>query len=590
MTQGLRSHLPTALVVLALALGAVTRGVGASWGDPCLLHIDEFGYNFHNAARTEYHHLREGWWRPDLISYGALPVRAFVLTRTLLAGDERARSHAARSADAETFLHRAYTFDPTNKRAYDWLRTARAMRHLSALLYTLAMLVSWRTARRIDGPRAGAFAAFALAGCAGAVSHAHYFTPEAFITLGLAMLVHACIRIAETDRWRDYLYAALAMLVVAGTKVTSAPVCALVALAAFIHQRDKNTYFTALARTLDRGRLWAAFSLATLAWFALNPAAALHAEWYFNPATHFSPIEQIRAYQWGARLPDWALFFVGRGRTYVLRQVLADAMGRPLELLALLGVASSLMLDRGAKRLPALAALLVLGPLFLTQLQTIRYTVPALGVLAICAARLTAQCLDASEKTSVTGVRWLLRVGVMMAVFAIAHGVFLSIAQTAVYRAPDNRVAAARWIAARIHPGEHVVLEDHPAYAPPLGNEWGEGIATGAQRVPYVRLWSNGEGPHAAEDLLNTARFVALDGWNDRLVNVPESWRRHPDRTRFYAYVRAHGAPAGFRRVARFDNRPHLFGWWADERASELLSVMFDHIPITVYERLPAAP
>ena len=108
-----------------------------------------------------------------------------------------------------------------------------------------------------------------------------------------------------------------------------------------------------------------------------------------------------RCEAWGARLPDWAIFYVGRGRAYVFTQVLADALGRPLEALALLGAVSIAWLDRGARRLVPLGVALVLGPLCMTQLQTIRYTVPALSLLALALSpsRPPALPLSRSRKT-----------------------------------------------------------------------------------------------------------------------------------------------------------------------------------------------
>lgn len=327
-----RAAWPT-LAVLALVSGFSARWVGASWGAPCLLHIDEMGYNLHNAARTEFHLLHEGWWRPDLISYGSIPVRAFVAVRSLAFGDAIA------------------------------------------------------------------------------------------------------------------------------------------------------------------------------------------------------------------------------------------------------------LLERGARRLVPLGAALVLGPLCMTQLQTIRYAVPALSLLALCAARVVTRLLDAREEASDTASRAVFTVAVFLGALALAHGCALSVAQTAVYTEQDNRVAAARWLAAHVKPGDRVILEDHPTYSPPLGNEWGEGVATLPQRVPYERLWVGGEDPAAVRDFLRGARYVVLNGWNDRLVDVPEFRRRHPGEWSFYAGVRRHGAPSGFREVARFENRPHLGAWRRDERASEILHVAFDHLPLRIYER-----
>lgn len=586
-----------AVLVLLLAVGALLRGYGAGWGAPFNLHVDELAYNLHAAVRTEHHRHRDGWWRPEILSYGMIPVRAFVLVRDATMGRARAVRHLRAATTADDYLRAAYTFDPARRDAYHWPSLVRWLRLASALAYSLALGFTAATAWRLYGPRVGLVTALSAGFAAGLVQHAHYFTPEAPLTLGVAVLGYACARIA-TDRrgldtlgpWADFMLAAAGMVLVTSSKITSGPVCAALGLAVYARLRDGGLgRGAAAARTLDTGKLWASVVLAVLAWGALNPAAVRHAAMYFAADTHFGPIEQVRAYRWGAELPDWASFYVGRGRTYFLRQTLADALGQPLALLGLAGTAALGVWGRGlAGRLPAVMAALLLAPLLMTQLQTIRYVVPGLGVLCVGAAWAADALWTRWQDARAEGerrARGYAALGVLC-VLALGHGVLRGAAQVRVYTGTDNRVAAARWLRAHAREGDRVIVEDHPFYSPPLGNEWGEGEEPGARRVPYERLWVGGEDPDAVARWMDGARFVALNGWYLRLATHPDFVRRHPGRAAFYQRVLRQGAPAGYREVARFARGPGFGPWRVDESSSEVLAVAFDHLPMRVYERV----
>jgi len=587
-------RLRAAFVALVL-LGALLRGYGANWGAPFLLHVDELAYNLHAAVRSEHHRHRDGWWRPEILSYGMIPVRTFVLVRNATMGSARAVRHLAASPTADDYLRAGYSFDPARRDAYHWPTLVRWLRLWSALAYALSLAATAAMAWRLYGPRVGLLTALSTAFAAGLVQHAHYFTPEAPLTLGVGLLGYAAARIA-TDRrpletpavWGDFVLAALGMVAITSSKITSAPVCAVLALAVYARLRDGGLERgAALVKTADAGKLWAAVVGAVGLWAALNPAAVRHAAMYFSEDTHFGPLEQVKAYRWGAVLPDWASFFVGQGRSYFLRQTLADALGRPLALLSLVGTGAMLLRGPGlGARLPGVMAALLLLPLAMTQLQTIRYGVPALGVLCVGAAWAVVTVYDALARAEAGWRRVGAGVGLVLCGLALGHGVLRGAAQVRVYAGVDNRVAAARWLRAHAEAGDRVLIEDHPFYSPPLGNEWGEGEETGARRVGYERFWVGGEDPTAVARWMEGARFVVLNGWYLRLARHPDFVRRHPGRAAFYADVLRRGAPPGYREVARFDRGPGIGPWRVDEASAEILSVAFDHLPMRVYARV----
>jgi hypothetical protein len=240
--------------------------------------------------------------------------------------------------------------------------------------------------------------------------------------------------------------------------------------------------------------------------------------------------------------------------------------------------------EHGARRLVGLFATLTLLPLAFTRLQTIRYLVPALPFLLVCAARLV------DRAASMASVRpQLVPIIIAAGSVALGDGLFRAAAQANLYRTEDNRVAATHWLRAHVRTDDRVILEDHPCYGPILSNEWGEGEEPGARPVAHDRLSSASGDLNAILRRTQGARFIVLDDWHMRVADLPEARVRTSGLSAYHRLVKERGAPPGYRLVARFAAAPHLWGWTADERESEILHVAFDHIPLTVYERVGAS-
>lgn len=589
-----RTRLAVALAVLLV--GGALRFVGVQWGLPFNLHVDEVQGSLHNPVRMEWNWYREGWPRPQLVSYGSLQGYVLLGLKDAVFGSERARSWAARASTQDAYVERAYRHDPRARDSYSWPALTLMMRVLSAVMYTLALALSGAVASRLWGERAAALTLVLGGGLPALVQHAHFCTGEGMITLGIMMLLHAALRISEGHRWRDYAYAAAALELMTNAKVTTAVFAAFLPLATWSYLRGtrRDPLSTSAVSLADSGRLWAALTAWVVGWFALNPAALRNLEWYFSPNTTASVTALARTFRRGGPMSDWALFYVDRPRTYFATQVMADACGRPFAAIAWVAFAWVLLTEMGRFRWPALFALGVFAPLWATSLHTVRYIVPALPLFALCVARLADVGVEALRQRPLTEPdrAWRSRAsrGVWAAALAaISAGAawawFLSVGTSALHLRTDNRIAAARWLCTHARRTDRVVIGDHPMYRPPLVNAWGVGEAPDITPLSVDYLWYDGDTPN-----LQNARFVAVDGWELRMVDVPSFRAQHPGRARWLGGVHRRGAPEGYHLVARFDDRPGIFGWRRDESDTEISSFAFDHIPILVFERNAETP
>lgn len=567
---------PRAAAVALLAAAVALRAGGAGWGLPWQLHVDEAAFNLHAAVGVEHAWRKDGWPRQRIMTYGALPTYAFLGLRRALYGEGPSLRALPASAGPESFLRTAYSFDPSRNETYPWPALTRAARLGSAALHAAAAWLSYLAARRLYGPWWALLALALAAGCPGLVQNAHYATPEAFLTLGAASYLLALVALAQGGRWPAHLLAGASLLVISSSKLSGASLALLWPLAAAA-ARPGPSWRLRLGGALRSGWLWGSLLGCVAAWWLLHPTAYRAPEAYFSADTPFSFPWQLRAYRRGAALPDWAFFFEDKPFWYFATHTLGDAMGLGAQVAGLLGLAATALVGPAAARLPAATAALLLLPLVGSPIHTIRYVVPALPALCLCAAggaRLLWTRLAPGPA----------RVAALAASAALgAATLLLGAAMLRVYLRPDNRVAAARWLRERAGPRDAIAVEDHPFYAPVLDRSTAYDLPT-----PPVRLLRLGQHlPHRADALRASPdlRFLVLDGWKMRLLGVPSFERAHPEQAALYRAVRDLGAPPGFRLVARFDEGPGLPGWRRDESRSEILHVAFDHIPLLVFER-----
>ncbi|MBK6578557.1 MAG: hypothetical protein IPG17_20640 [Sandaracinaceae bacterium] len=192
--------------------------------------------------------------------------------------------------------------------------------------------------------------------------------------------------------------------------------------------------------------------------------------------------------------------------------------------------------------------------------------------------------------------------------FTCARGV----AYALMFRQPDPRVLAGRYLAEHGERRDVVVLEPEGSYSAVLNDDY-DLVGRVLPNYPAAsggRWVANSVPPEAAtlrprrlftgrpdqerlpahfERTLARARFVVVGDWYHRRARHPSAPVRAPAQHAFYRDLFAE--QLGFRVVARFTREPRFpdvdWGYVWDEQDEEALSVCFDHMPVTIFERIP---
>lgn len=629
-----RTWIPWLVIALATVLGGGARMATADWGLPYALHVDEKGFVVHEALAAEYRGLRTGDFRPYSTAYGPLVFQLVIATKwAVFGGRDEARRLALRYESEGDYLRHALQAKttPSSISLPDLLY---ALRLLAGLLGALTILLLGLTAARLETPRAGAFAATLAAASVGLFQVGHFFTAESVLVFALALFLHACAKLATGPaRLGGVLQAGVSIALIAGSKGPGL-VC-LVALPAALasHRQVAGTPYAwrrralALLRAGFSAPMLLSLAVAALAYAALNP-------WLVSsdPAAYFRGIAANRSgsallvlqfterefdfYDWRFTYNESVPFWPH------LVTLLPYALGGPACLAAYLGFA------RGVVRRSALDRIVFWGalpPLLLVggfAVATVRYVLPAVPALILGAASLLAHpprlAQPGSSATPGAGPHPL---RASLVAFAVAAAVVFVVAFTSVravayalmFTEPDPRVLAGRYLAEHGAPGDIVVLEPEGSYTAVMnddydavgrvlpdadgGGRWlANSVPPEASRLRTRRLFTGrpdaAELPRHLSRTLSRARYVVVGDWYHRRALHPSAPTRAPGRYAFYRALFAE--ELGFRVVAHFPRAPRFpnFDWgltW-DETDEEALSVCFDHMPVTIFERVPTEP
>lgn len=634
-TRPERVWLPWLLIALAALVGGGARMATADWGLPYALHVDEKGFVVHEALAAEYRGLTRGDFRPRNTAYGPLVFELVIATKwALFGGPDAARAVVAHYPNDWAYVGRALTTE-TTRTTVSLPDLLYALRLVAGVLGALTILLLGFTAARLESPRAGAIAATLAAGSVGLFQVAHFYTAESLLVFAIALFLHACARLATGPaRVTVVLEAGLAIALIAGSKGPG--LACLVALPAALasHRQLAGAPVTrwrsgmTLLRASVSAPVLLSLAVAVLAYAALNP-------WLVstNPASYFRGVADNRsgaallALQFNERefgFYDWRFTYNDSLPFWPhLAQLLPYALGGPSCCVAYAA------LGRGLRRRSPLDRIVFWGvvpPLLLVgafAVVTVRYVLPAVPALILGAASLLAHPpsfgVSAPAQNTVratgraealAGLRGfaVVTVGGLVLAFTCARG----LAYALMFDEPDPRVLAGRYLAEHAGPRDVVVLEPEGSYTAVLNDDYdlvgrvlpgvrGTGggrwlaasVPAEAARLPTRRLFSRSPTqaalPGHLERTLAGARFVVVGDWYHRRALHRSAPTRAPAQHAFYRDLFAE--QLGFRVVARFPRQPRFpdFDWgyaW-DEQDEEALSVCFDHMPVTIFERVP---
>jgi hypothetical protein len=297
---------------------------------------------------------------------------------------------------------------------------------------------------------------------------------------------------------------------------------------------------------------------------------------------------------------------IGSHRLYWFSNLLWWSLGPALEILGLAGV---VWLIAKCDRRAAVAAsfpiiyYIVAGE---TVAPMIRYTLPLAPALAIAAGVAGADWLDRP--------RWRPAAAVVVGITVLTTGLY-ALAYMNVFRQPDSRLEASRWLIENVPEGSRILVEPSQN-TPPMGSYYTDTKF----RRDYV-LWggrSLREAERERKDYyhlftLDTYRYLYADRYDDaekqryiasRLAQVDwividdtyVQWFRtlrnsiRPDEREHSAVVARHyqdlfDGKLGFEMVQTFKVYPSLFGLTIHDEAAEFSFRLFDHPRVYVFRR-----
>lgn len=205
-----------------------------------------------------------------------------------------------------------------------------------------------------------------------------------------------------------------------------------------------------------------------------------------------------------------------------------------------------------------------------------RYLLPLVPLLPVCAAVAVVE---------LTGDRTRLRFA-LSAVLVVATALY-AIAFVQIYRSPNTRIEATRWIQAHVPPGS-TIANEHWDDALPVGGAWGETAAAakamGGYRGETVPVFD----PDDESKLRKLYEPLAAADYY--VLSSPRAWRtigRLPDRfplmTRFYGDL--FEGKLGYQEVESFRSEPNLFGAGVNDLSAEEAFWVYDHPQVRVFER-----
>ena len=563
-----------ALLALAAitAIGGALRFYNLAWGAPYFhFHMDEH-YVFMGAdlLRTS---MRDAALSGKFFMYGPLPMYLVNVLRWAY----------------ETVSHPLVLTVPRDEIAYMVMGRA-----ISAAMGTATILIAYAIATRIAGRIAGLLAAACLAFSVLLIRDAHFFSVDMSMTFFCLLTWLALLRMAERGTIGSAAATGMAFAAALTCKYTAVFMAVPIALAWVLSPQRPNAVepYTAWVRWALRGLIVPITAVVTFV--LLDPMVVLYFEKF-----QFDVRTQITEPLTGATRPIFfAHFFdLAHPRLYFFTNLLWWGLGPALEIAGLAGV---VWLLTRRTRLAVLSATVPIAYFLIagnTVAPFIRYAIPLATALTVAAGVLCADLLRQPRRRLVGATVTALVLG-STAAYAAAY--------MNIFRQPDSRVAAARYLRQALPAGAKVLVE--PSHnIPPLGsyfyatNFYGDYVVWGArhERLDFVQLYGldtyvhlyNRRFPQEEKrnyiaSKLSQADWIVMDDtylqWYDHL---PES-----DYGAVKQYYRdLFAGRLGFQLDKTFKVYPSLFGYEINDDASEFSFRLFDHPRIFIFRRATAA-
>jgi YYY domain-containing protein len=459
-------------------------------------------------------------------------------------------------------------------------------RGLSGLFDLVTVWLVYRITRRFTHRRAALFAAGLSAFCVLGIQLSHFWAVDTFLTAFTAAALLGAVRIAQ-DR------SGIAGDAGTGVAIGLAAACKITALALFAPV-GIALLVRAVSRGRARGAMLRALAAAVPRGLVLLASAAVTVR-IFLPHVFFGPsplsfrldprwIDDLRRLKIlsssVAGFPP-ALQWAGRTLFYPVENFVLWGAGVAFGLAAIVALVWSVVAILRRRQFALAPLTLYVLFLFLyhglTLVKSIRYFYPAYPALAVLTAVAFSSWLARSRTVGRARLARLCALGVLAATLLWA------VAFTSIYRRPNTRVEATRWIYSHVPPPRAFANES-----------WDDGLPMpmpdndpARYAGPSLPLFDP-DSPEKAEVLvgaLTRADWVAVTSGRVymNVTRVPGVFPMS------IAYYRAlFDGRLGFERAADFTSYPSLGPLrFPDDRAEEQFTV-YDHPRVLLFKKTPA--
>ena len=559
-------------LVLATALGALFRFYGLGWGAPYFhFHIDEhIVFTYADALARDS---REAANSSKFFMYSPFPM--YLLNGIV--------------AVYTSLLHPLDLAVPRDEVTYMLLG-----RTISASLGTATIPLTYATTRLVAGRRAGVFAAWLLAAAVIHLRDSHFFSLDVSMTFFTVLGYYFAMRIVTRGDAGAEAGSAVALGLGIASKYSAAFLAPLIGLAELLSPRAPAQLIPFDLRRWLRVVVRAAVTIAAgvaiflvLDWLVIRYFAKFRDDikvWVIDPLS-------------GATKPEWIAQFADvNPLPYWFTNLLFWSLGPALELAGLAGIAWLLAVRRDR---PAILAAAFPILYFLSAGKTatvapfIRYVVPLAPPLALAAGVLCASLIETPRRRTI---------GVVTTSIVIGSTLLWAIAYMNVFRQPDSRLEASRWMTQNIPAGSKVLIE--PSHNTPPTGSYLTNVNFHSNYVlfypqtekrdyyqlyvldTYRSLYNRGVDDDFRRNYIQSR--LALVDWiviDDTFVqqyqHLPE-----PDHAVVKRYYRdLFAGSLGFKLVKTFKVYPSLFGLDINDDAAELTFRSFDHPRVFIFMR-----
>lgn len=552
----------------AIALGAAFRFYGLAWGAPYFhFHIDE------HLVFTDAYLLARDPHQAALSSkffiYSPFPMYVLNVLVDVY----------------EVFAHPLNLRLPGDEVTYMVLGRA-----ISATLGTATIALVYVIARHLAGRLAGVLAAFLLACSVIHLRDSHFFSMDVSMTFFTVVTWYFLTRTVERGDLAGDAGSAIGLALGLASKYAAAFLAPLIGIARLLSPNGPRGLRPMGTWVREALRAAVLVALGIGIFLVIDPLVVQYWE-KFQSDIKSMVIDPLR----GGSKPEWIAQFADvNALPYWFTNLLWWGLGPALEVWSLAGLVW-LVIRRDRLSLLA-AAFPVVYWLSAGRTATIapfiRYTVPLAPPLAVAAAVLSADLIRRP--------RWR-SVGIAATSLVLATTILWAAAYMNVFRSPDSRLEASKWITENV-PAESKILIEPSHNIPPMGSyltsvDFHQNYVLfypATEKHDYYRLyafdtyrtlynpWSDENRRKYIASRLALADWIVMD---DTFLTQYQHLSEATHAATKQHYRDLFAGKLGFQLVKTFKVYPSLFGWTINDDDAELTFRLFDHPRIFIFRR-----